>query len=36
MGEIPDATVDAFLAAVTDVVNAARPAAPARPALKSV
>jgi len=37
MGELPDATIDAFLAAVTEVVRAARttPAA-VRPALKSV
>jgi 2-aminoethylphosphonate-pyruvate transaminase len=37
MGELSDATIDAFLAAVTDVVGDARAAAPAaRPALKSV
>ena len=34
MGEIPETTLDAFLAAVTEVVAAARPAA-ARAALKS-
>jgi 2-aminoethylphosphonate-pyruvate transaminase len=38
MGELPDATIDAFLAAVTAVVAAARPAAgdAGRPVLKSV
>jgi 2-aminoethylphosphonate-pyruvate transaminase len=37
MGELPDATIDAFLAAVTDVVRGARAGAPAaRSALKSV
>jgi aspartate aminotransferase-like enzyme len=38
MGELSDATIDAFLAAVTDVVRGARtvPASAARPALKSV
>jgi 2-aminoethylphosphonate-pyruvate transaminase len=37
MGELPDATIDAFLAAVTDVVGAARSALPkGRKALKSV
>ena len=37
MGELPDATIDAFLAAVTDVVRGARAsAAAARTALKSV
>lgn len=37
MGELPDATIDAFLAAVTEVVHRARTAAPAaRSALKSV
>ena len=36
MGEISDATLDAILAAVTDVVGAARPAAVARTSLKSV
>jgi 2-aminoethylphosphonate-pyruvate transaminase len=36
MGEISDATLDAFLSAVTDVVGAARPAPGARAALKSV
>jgi 2-aminoethylphosphonate-pyruvate transaminase len=36
MGEISDATLDAFLAAVSQVVSAARPAEAARPALKSV
>jgi hypothetical protein len=37
MGELPDATIDAFLAAVTDVVRGARAAIPAtRSALKSV
>jgi 2-aminoethylphosphonate-pyruvate transaminase len=37
MGELPDATIDAFLAAITDVAGAARQAARAgRPALKSV
>src|SRR4029078_9549541 len=37
MGELPDATIAAFLAAVTDVVRSARAATPsARPALKSV
>jgi 2-aminoethylphosphonate-pyruvate transaminase len=37
MGELSDATIDAFLAAVTDVVGAARAVAPAgRAALKSV
>jgi 2-aminoethylphosphonate-pyruvate transaminase len=37
MGELPDATIDAFLAAVTDVAGAARAARPAgRAALKSV
>ena len=35
MGEIPDTTLDAFLAAVTEVVAAARPAAVPRAALKS-
>jgi 2-aminoethylphosphonate-pyruvate transaminase len=36
MGEISDATLDAFLSAVTAVVGAARPAPPARAALESV
>ena len=37
MGELPDATIDAFLAAVTDVVRGARAATPVtRSALKSV
>ena len=36
MGEISDATLDAFLAAVTEVVAQARPVVDARPALKSV
>ncbi|HVZ71275.1 MAG TPA: aminotransferase class V-fold PLP-dependent enzyme [Polyangia bacterium] len=37
MGELADATIDAFLSAVTEVVSAARAAAPAgRAALKSV
>jgi hypothetical protein len=37
MGELPDATIDAFLSAVTDVVRGARAATPtARSALKSV
>jgi 2-aminoethylphosphonate-pyruvate transaminase len=36
MGEISDATLDAFLAAVSDVVGASRPAVAARPALTSV
>jgi aspartate aminotransferase-like enzyme len=37
MGELPDATIDAFLAAVADVVRSARAATPAaRSALKSV
>ena len=37
MGELPDATIDAFLAAVTDVVRGARARTPAaRSALKSV
>src|SRR4029079_18805794 len=37
MGELPDATIDAFLAAVTDVVRSARAATPsAVRALRSV
>jgi hypothetical protein len=37
MGELPDATIDAFLAAVTEVVRGALTATPAaRAALKSV
>jgi hypothetical protein len=37
MGELPDATIDAFLSAVTDVVRGACAAAPStRSALKSV
>jgi 2-aminoethylphosphonate-pyruvate transaminase len=36
MGEISDATLDAFLAAVSEVVAAAQPAATVRPALGSV
>ena len=38
MGELPDATIDAFLAAVTDVVRGARatPTPVTRSALKSV
>jgi 2-aminoethylphosphonate-pyruvate transaminase len=36
MGEISDATLDAFLAAVTEVVGLARPSVDARAALKSV
>ena len=36
MGELPDATIDAFLAAVTDVVRGARTTTAARTALKSV
>ena len=37
MGELPDATIDAFLSAVTDVVRGARAATPVtRSALKSV